>query len=112
MDQSQQAIVAIAAMTPLALGLYIYGRWRRGEFSLPRDGLVVAGTILWALVLVAAFAGPPAAILLVPPVGLLVGGVFLWRAGSGDRLARIGAVLATALGLIGLIAGTIRLVFQ
>lgn len=110
MEQTQQTILAIAAMTPLALGLYIYGRWRRGELRLGRDGLVIAGTICWALVLAAAFAGPPAATLLVPPIGLLAGGAYLWSAGPTDRLIRIGAVSAVVLGLVGLVTGIIRLV--
>jgi hypothetical protein len=76
MDSAEQAIVAVAVMTPLALGLYVYGRWRRGELRLGRDSLVIAGTVAWVLVLAAALAGPLAATLLVPPVGLLVGGTY------------------------------------
>jgi hypothetical protein len=109
MDSAQQAIIAVAVMTPVALGLYIYGRWRRGELRLGRDSLVVAGTVAWALVLAAAFAGPLAATLLVPPVGLMVGGTYWWLAGPKGRFERIGAMLAMVLGSVGLIVGVLRL---
>jgi hypothetical protein len=112
MEPAHQAIVAIAAMTPLALGLYIYGRWRRGDLRLSRDGLVVAGTICWSLVLAAAFAGPLAAPLLVPPLGLLVGGGYLWVSRPPSRFVQIWAFTAVGLGLLGLIVGALRLVLR
>jgi hypothetical protein len=109
MDSAEQAIIAIAVTAPIALGLFVYGRWRRGELRLGRDSLVVAGTVASALVLAAAFAGPLAATLLVPPVGLLVGGIYWWLAGP-KRFERIGAILAVVLGSMGLIVGVLRLV--
>jgi hypothetical protein len=109
MDSTEQAIIAIAVMTPVALGLYIYGRWRRRELRLGRDSLVIAGTVAWVLVLAAAFAGPLAATLLVPPVGLLVGGTYWWLAGPKRRFELIGATLAMVLGSVGLIVGVLRL---
>jgi hypothetical protein len=112
MDSPQQAIIAVAVMSPVALGLYIYGRWRRGELRLGRDSLLVASTVAWALVLAAAFAGPLAATLLVPPVGLLVGGTYLWVAGPKSRFERIGAILAIALGSMGLVIGVVRLAME
>jgi len=110
MDSAKQAIIAVAVMTPVALALYVYGRWRRGELRLGRDSLVVVGTVAWALVLAAAFAGPLAASLLVPPMGLLLGGAYWWHTGHKMRFDRIGAVSAMVLGSVGLIAGVLRLV--
>jgi hypothetical protein len=110
MDSAQQAILAIAVMTPLGLGLYIAGRWRQGDLRAGRDSLVVAGTIAWGLVLAAAFAGPPAAVLLVPPVGLLAGGAYLWASGPDSGSTRFAAVGATVLGAFGLVVGVLRLV--
>jgi len=112
MDSAKQAILAIAVVTPLVLGLYVYGRWRRGELRLGRDSLVMAGTVASALVAAAAFAGPLAATLLVPPVGLLVGGAYWWLAGPKSRFERIGAILAMVLGSMGLIAGVLRLAMR
>jgi hypothetical protein len=112
MNSAEQAILAGAVMTPLVIGLYIFGRWRRDEFRLGRDGLAVAGTIAWALVLAAAFAGPEAAVLLVPPVGLLVGGGGMWFFGPRSGFVRIGAILAMALGSMGLIVGVLRLTMR
>ena len=110
MDSPQQAILAIAVMTPLGLGLYIAGRWRERDLRPGRDSLVVAGTIGWVLVLAAAFAGPPAAVLLVPPVGLLAGGAYLWVSEPDGRMARRAGVWATILGAFGLVVGILRLV--
>jgi hypothetical protein len=109
MNSAGQAILAVAVMTPIALGLYVYGRWRRGELRLGRDSLVIAGTVAWVLVLAAAFAGPLAATLLVPPVGLLAGGIYWWLAGPKSRFERLGAILAMVLGSMGLIVGVLRL---
>jgi len=109
MNSADQAILAVLSLTPVALGLYIFGRWRRGEFRLGRDGLVVVATAAWALVLAAAFAGPEVAVLLVPSVGLLLAGGGLWFVGPKSGTARIGAVLAVALGSMGLIGGVLRL---
>jgi hypothetical protein len=72
---------------------------------------VVAGTIVWALVLAAAFAGPEAATLLVPPMGLLAGGGYLWMSAPEGLLGRITAVSALALGAFGLVFGALRLIF-
>lgn len=72
--------------------------------------MVVAGTIAWMLVLAAAFAGPPAAVLLVPPVGLLAGGAYLWASGPEGRSTRFAAVGAAVLGAFGLVVGVLRLV--
>jgi len=110
MDSAQQAMLAIAVMTPVVVGLYIAGRWRQGDLQLRRDSLAIAGIVAWALVLAAAFAGPPAAVLLVPPVGLLTGGAYLWLSGPESRLTRTTAVLATILGGMGLVVGVLRLV--
>lgn len=112
MNPAKQAILAIALMTPLGLELYLAGRWRRGDLRWGRDGLVVAGTIGWAVVLAAAFAGPQVATLVIPPLGLLVGGTCLWIGGPQSTFARIGAVLAVALGSMGLIVGALRLALQ
>jgi len=110
MDSAQQAILAIAVMTPVGLGLYIAGRWRQGELRPGRDSLVVAGTIGSAVVLAAAYAGPPAAVLLVPPVGLLAGGAYMWASGPDSRSTWFAAVGATVLGAFGLVVGVLRLV--
>ena len=110
MDSAQQAILAIAVMTPVGLGLYIAGRWLQGELRPGRDSLVVAGTIGSAVVLAAAYAGPPAAVLLVPPVGLFAGGAYLWASGSDSRSTLLAAVGATILGAFGLVVGVLRLV--
>jgi hypothetical protein len=110
MDSAQQAILAMAVMTPLALGLYIAGRWRQGDLRPRRDSLVVAGTIGWVIVLAAAFAGPPAVVLLVPPLGLFAGGAYLWVSEPDSRMARRAGVWATILGAFGLVIGVLRLV--
>ena len=110
MDSAQQAILAIAVMTPLGLGLYIASRWRQGDLRPGRDSLVVAGTIGWVIVLAAAFAGPPAAVLLVPSLGLFVGGAYLWVSEPDSPLTRRAGVWATILGAFGLVVGVYRLV--
>jgi hypothetical protein len=112
MNPAEQAILAVALTTPLGLGLYLAGRWRRGDMRWGRDGLIVAGTIGWAIVLAAAFAGPQVATLLIPPLGLAAGGTYLWIAGPQSTFARIGAVLAVVLGSMGLIVGAVRLALQ
>jgi hypothetical protein len=112
MNPAEQAILAIALTTPLGLGLYLAGRWRRGDLRWGRDGLVAAGTIGWALVLGAAFAGPQVATLLIPPLVLVAGGTYLWIAGPQSTFTRIGAVLALVLGSMGLVVGALRLALQ
>lgn len=108
-DSARDAIIAIAVATPLALGLWVYGRWRAGDLQLRREIIVIAGTIAWAVILGAAFAGPPPAILLVPPMGMLVGGIWWWMSKPQGRFFQLGAVLFIALGLLGLISGVLRL---
>lgn len=110
-DSARDAIIAIAITMPLALGLWVYGRWRAGDLQLRREMLVIAGTIAWALVLGAAFAGPLPATLLVPPMGLLVGGIWWWMSKPQGRLFQLSAVLFIALGSLGLITGVLRLMF-
>jgi hypothetical protein len=95
--------------TPLALGLWIYARWREGDLQLMRETLVLVGTIGWMLILVAAFAAPLPATLLVPPIGILAGGIWLWISRPRGRFARAGAVLAIALGSLGVLSGGLRL---
>lgn len=110
-DSARDAIIAAAVVTPLALGLWVYGRWRAGDLQLRREILVIVGTIGGMLILAAAFAGPLPATLLVPPMGMLVGGIWWWTSKPQGRIFKIGAALAIALGLLGLISGALRLVF-
>lgn len=112
MDSAQQAILGIATMAPVAVGLYLFGRWRQGDLRLPRDGLVVVGTVLAAVVLGAAFAGPRPATLIVPPVGLLGAGTLIWLTDPRTRSTRIAALLAMTLGVLGLLAAALRLTFE
>lgn len=109
-DSARDAIIAIAVATPLALGLWVYGRWRAGDLQARREILVIGGTIAWALILAAAFAGPLPATLLVPPMGMLVGGIWWWMSKPQGRFFQLGAVLAIVLGSLGLISGALRLV--
>lgn len=109
-DSARNAIIAIVVATPLALGLWVYGRWRAGDLQVKREILVIGGTIAWALILAAAFAGPLPATLLVPPVGMLVGGIWWWMSKPQGRFFQLGAALFIALGLLGLISGAVRLV--
>jgi hypothetical protein len=110
MTSAEQAIYAVLFITPVAIGLFLFGRWSRGELTWPRDGIVVVGTVAWSLVLVWAFAGPIAATLLVPPAGLVAGGIGL-LATERTGLARIAGFSAVSLGVLGLGVGIVRLVF-
>jgi hypothetical protein len=111
-DSARDAIIGMAIVLPLALGLWVYGRWRAGDLQLQREILVIVGTVGGVLILAAAFAGPAPATLLVPPISLLVGGIGLWVFSDKprSRLVQLGAMLAIALGSIGLISGALRLV--
>lgn len=108
-DSARDAIIAAAVVTPLALGLWVYGRWRAGDLQRRREILVFVGTIGGVLILAAALAGPLPATLLVPPMGLLAGGIWMWVSGPRSRFFQLGAVLFVALGLLGLISGALRL---
>ena len=111
-DSARDAIIAIAVVTPLALGLWVYGRWRAGDLQLGREILVIVGTIGGMLILAAAFAGPLPATLLVPPIGLLVGGIWWWMSKPQGRFFQLGAVLFIVLGSLGLISGALRLLLE
>jgi hypothetical protein len=109
-DSARDAIIAMAIATPLALGLWLYGRWRVGDLQLRREILVIVGTIGAVLIVAAAFAGPLPATLLVPSIALLVGGAWWWTSKPQGRFFQLGAVLFIALGLLGLTLGALRLV--
>lgn len=109
-DSARDAIIAMAVVTPLGLGLWVYGRWRAGDLRLWREILVIVGTIGAVLILAAAFAGPPPVTWLVPPLALLVGGIGWWMSRPQDRSFPFGPVLFIGLGSLGLISGALRLV--
>ena len=113
-DSARDAIIAMAVVTPFALGLWLYGRWRAGDLQLRREILVIVSTIGAVLIIAAAFAGPPPAALLVPPMALLVGGIGWWWMSKPqdrqDRFFQFAAVGFIVLGSLGLISGVLRLV--
>jgi hypothetical protein len=108
-DSARDAIIAMAIVTPLGLGLWFYGRWREDDLQPRRDLLVVVGTISGVLIVAAALAGPPLAASFVLPIALLVGGIWSWTFRPSHGFERFGAGVFIVLGVIGLISGALRL---
>jgi hypothetical protein len=54
-DSARNAIVAMALAAPIALGLWIYGRWRARDLQPRRELLVIVGTIGAAILVAIAF---------------------------------------------------------
>jgi len=113
---SGPAIVAIAAggaVLVLLTGFYLVANNRRVTlWTADVARFVVAMTVLW-LLLAAVFATGGALAVLVPPILLLAGGVYLLTLGSkpigAGMTARPFGILVALIGASGLVLGLVRL---
>jgi hypothetical protein len=109
MTQGEQAAIAVALGTVFGFGLWLYGRWQRGEIKWAAVAFVALGAAVWAVAIAAIFMSRSAATYLVPSAILLVGGLYLYGRAGPSRWQQLAAAAGAILGLVGLVGGVFRM---
>ena len=110
MNSSELAVAAVALATPVALGAYVYGRWRRGEPISPRDVVALVAIAAFGVILAAVFAGPEPVALLVPPTAMFLGGLYLLTTNRDGGITTAAGVAAILVGVGAGVIGLVRLI--